>query len=154
MSEMLRIAPVTGLMIFDAPKTVQRKALEAAGLVPEAKDVKDTIVVPAQRDGFKRVFLGQHAWWAIRIAEKHRPNLKWIAGYQTLPVVAITHIAEIDHLEPYGEEGKWRVVFKGPAEALRKPIPFGDAVPGSMQGPRYATREALTRAQSVKDLMR
>jgi hypothetical protein len=154
LSEMLRIAPVMGVMIFDSPRIVQRKALEVAGLVPEARDVRDTIIVPAQRDGFERVFLGQNAWWAIRIAEKHRPNLKWIAGYQTLPVAAITHVAEIDHFEPYGEEGKWRVIFKGPAEAIHKPIPFGDAISGSMQGPRYTTHEALLRAQSVKDLLR
>jgi hypothetical protein len=153
-SEMLRIAPVMGLMIFDAPKPVQRAALAAAGLLPEPKDVKDTLVIPAQREGFERVFLGQHVWWAIRVAEKHMPNLKWIAGYQTLPTAAVTHLAEIERFEPYGDAGKWKVVFKAPATALPTPIPFGDAAPGSMQGPRYTTRDLLSRARTVKDLLR
>jgi len=114
--------------------------------------VRDTIIVPAQQEGFERVFLGENAWRAIRIAEKHRPNLKWIASYQTMPVAAVTHLAEIDHFEPYGDKGKWKVVFKERAVPLERPIPFGDAASGAMQGPRYTTRAALLSAKRVKDL--
>ena len=115
---------------------------------------RDTIIVPAQQDGFHRAFLGANAWWAIRVAEKHRPNLRWIAGYQTQPVSAITHLAEIDHFEPYGDAGKWKVVFKAPAVALQQAIPFGDAPSGAMQGSRYTTRKALLSAKTLKDLTR
>src|SRR3954451_22988138 len=128
---MLRLLPVMGLHIFETPKIPPAFALAAAGLVPEAKDVRDTIVVPAQREGFERAFLGASAWWAIRVAEKHRANLKWIAAYQVQPIGAVTHIAEIDHLEPYGDAGKYKVVFKGPAVQLEKPIPYGDAPSGT-----------------------
>jgi hypothetical protein len=86
------------------------------------------------------------------VAEKHRANLKWIAAYQTLPVAAVTHIAEISHLEPYGDDGKYKVVFKGAPGLLENPVPFGDAPPGAMQGPRYTTRSALLVAKSVKDI--
>ena len=86
--------------------------------------MKDTVIVPAQREGFEKAFIGANAWWAIRIAEKHRANLKWIAAYQVLPVAAVTHIAEIDHLEPYGDAGKFKVVFKGPATPLAHPVPY------------------------------
>jgi hypothetical protein len=92
------------------------------------------------------------AWWAIRIAEKHRANLKWIAVYRVLPIAAVTHLAEIDHIEPYGDSGKYKVVFKGSAVPLKKTIPFGDAITGSMQGPRYTTRKTLLVAHTVKDL--
>ena len=102
-----------------------------------------TVIVPAQREGFEKAFIGANAWWAIRIAEKHRANLKWIAAYQVLPVAAVTHIAEIDHLEPYGDAGKFKVVFKGPATPLAHPVPYGDAPSGAMQGPRYTTKAAL-----------
>jgi hypothetical protein len=47
-------------------------ALAAAGLTTEPKDVRDTVVVPAQREGFDKAFISANAWWAIRIAEKDR----------------------------------------------------------------------------------
>ena len=140
LNEMLRLMPIMGLPIFETPKTVPVAALAAAGLIPEPRDVKDTIVVPAQREGFEKVFLGAKAWWAIRVAEKHRANLRWIAAYQVVPIAAITHLAEIDRLEPYGDDGKFKVIFKGPAEPLARPVPYGDAPSGAMQGPRYTRR--------------
>src|SRR4051794_18686781 len=112
---MLRLMPIMGLNIFERPKTAPVAALVAAGLAPEPKeDIKDTVIVPAQREGFERAFLGANAWWAIRIAEKHQANLRWIAAYQVAPVAAITHIAEIAHIEPYGDAGKFKVLFKWP----------------------------------------
>jgi hypothetical protein len=152
LNEMLRLMPVVGLHIFELPKTPPPSALAAAGLAPEPKDLKDTIVVPAQGEGFERAFIGSNAWWAIRVAEKHKANLKWIAAYQVKPIAAVTHIAEIDHIEPFGDAGKFKVVFKGPAALLEHPIPFGDAPSGAMQGPRYTTRTAILAAKTVKDL--
>jgi hypothetical protein len=152
LNEMLRLMPVLGLHIFEKPRQPAPAALAAAGLAPAPSEVKDTIVVPAQKEGFEEAFVGQNAWWAIRVAQKHRANLKWIAAYQVLPVAAVTHIAEIDRLEPYGDEGKYKVVFKGPPSPLKHKIPFGDATPGAMQGPRYTTRASLQAAKTVKDL--
>jgi hypothetical protein len=154
LNELLRLMPVMGVHVFEMPKLPAPAALAAAGLAPEPRDIRDTIIVPAQREGFERVFLGENAWWAIRVAEKHRPNLKWIASYQTLPVAAVTHLAEIDHFEPYGDTGKWKVVFKAQAAPLERPIPFGEAPSGAMQGPRYTTRAALLSAKTLKDLTR
>lgn len=153
LNEMIRLLPIVGLHAFEMPRVIPPAAMQAAGLVPEAKDVKDTIVVPAQREGFERAFLGQHAWWAIRVAEKHRANLRWIAGYQVLPIAAVTHVAEIAAFEPYGDAGKFKVVFKGPPRQLERPIRFGDAPPGSMQGPRYTTKAMLDAAETLRDLL-
>lgn len=155
LNEMLRLMPVMGLQIFEAQKTALPPAvLKDVGLLPDPQDVKDTIVVPAQKEGFESAFLGEHAWWSIRIAEKYRANLHWIAGYQVLPTAAITHVAEIDKLEAYGDSGKWKVIFKAPAVALDQPIPYGDAPPGAMRGPRYTTHAALMAAKTLRDLLK
>jgi hypothetical protein len=83
---------------------------------------------------------------------KHRANLSWIADCQVAPIAAITHIAEIDHIEPYGDEGKFKVVFRGAATPLEHPVPYGDAPSGAMQGPRYTTKAALLAAKCLRDL--
>lgn len=154
LNEILRLMPIMGISVFEMARSPTKAALKAAGLEPEPEDRMDTIIVPAQKEGFDKVFLGENSWWAIRIAEKHRSSLKWIAAYQSAPVSAITHVAEVGRLEPYGDAGKFKVAFKGPATKLKKPIPFADAAPGSMQGPGYTTRSALLEARSVKDLLR
>jgi len=111
----------------------------------------DTIIVPAQKDGFEKVFLGQDCWYAIRISEDMLDKIKYIAAYQTQPVSAITHFAPVDRIEPYGESGKYKLVFAEKAKAIA-PVPFGDASPGSMQGPRYTTFAQLTAAKKFADL--
>lgn len=152
LDEMLRMMPTMGVHIFESAAVVHPKTPAALDLVG-AEPLKDTIVVPAQKEGFERVFIGENAWWAIRIAAKHRDHLKWIAAYQVTPICAVTYIAPIDHLEPYGDEGKFKVVFSSPAQALAKPIPFANAPSGAMQGVRYTTKERLLSAQTVKDLV-
>lgn len=116
------------------------------------RDEPDTIIVPAQKEGFERGFLGENAWWAIRIGGGMLPKIKYIAGYQTRPVQAITHVAPVARIEPYGEEGKYKVVFSEAAKEIA-PIPFGDAPSGSMQGPRYTTYAKLMNAKTVKDFV-
>ncbi len=150
--EMLRLMPLMGMQIFEKPKFPTYADLQSAGMIPAPQDVKDVIIVPAQQEGFQRVFLEQHAWWAVRIAEKHLKNLRWIAAYQVLPIAAVTHLAEIERIEPYGDAGKWKIVFKSPAVPLPKQIPFGNATTGAMQGPRYTTKSILFAAKTVKDL--
>lgn len=45
-------------------------------IVKNVADISDldTIVVPALEEGFKRVFLGEHRWWAIRVSESMIPK--------------------------------------------------------------------------------
>ncbi len=151
LNEMLRLMPVMGVHIFEEGKSEAASTKPEA--VAEAQKIPEVIVVPAQAEGFHSAFIDSNAWWAIRVAAKHRPNLKWIAAYQVLPVAAVTHLAEIDRFEPYGDEGKFKVVFKSPAEKLDRPIPYGNAISGAMQGPRYCTRKAFDEAQTVADLV-
>jgi hypothetical protein len=112
----------------------------------------DTIVVPAKPEGFEAVFLGENKWRAIRISGGMRDKIKYIAAYRTAPDSAITHIAPIDHIESYGDNGKYQLVFSEPAKPIG-PIPFGNAPSGAMQGPRYTTRSKLLAAKTVSDVL-
>jgi len=98
------------------------------------------------------VFLGEDCWYAIRISGGMLDKIKYIAAYQTQPVSAITHYAPVDRIEPYGEGGKYKLVFSEKAKPLA-PIPFGDAPTGSMQGPRYTTIAQLLAAKKITDLI-
>lgn len=150
LNEVLRILPLVGLTAFEA-KTVVKAPTVAASLTKGSDDI-DTVIVPAQPDGFQQAFIDEQAWWAIRISQAALPKLKWIAAYRVSPISAVTHIAEIDRIEPYADSGKYKVFFKGPAEPLTQIVPFGKATSGAMQGPRYTTRAKLLAAKTVKDL--
>ena len=114
-------------------------------------DSRDTVVVPAQEDGFQETFIGENCWYSIRISGGMLPKIKYIAAYRTAPVSAITHYAPVDRIEAYGNNGKYRLIFSLPAKEIPS-IPFGDAVTGSMQGPRYTSLEKLLSAKSVGEL--
>lgn len=149
--EILRILPLVGLRAFE-PRTVIKPSIAPLVATPKGADAIDTIVVPAQTEGFERAFIGAQAWWAIRIAQSKLEKLKWIAAYRVSPISAITHIAEIDRIEPYGDTGKYKLFFKGPAVALDTPVPYGAAPSGVMQAARYTTRDKVLSAKSVLDI--
>lgn len=150
--EMLQILPLVGLNAFEIPKAVAQPMAKSDVTAPKANiGGIDTIVVPAQKDGFERVFIGENAWYAIRISGGMLPKIKYIAAYQSQPVSAITHVAPVASIEPYGDSGKYKLVFSEPAKPLG-PIPFADAPSGFMQGPRYTTYEKLQKAKKVSDL--
>jgi hypothetical protein len=154
LKEILQILPLVGLRAFELPHAVVTPKAHTPPATRElqASDEPDTIIVPAQKEGFEKVFLGQNAWWAIRIAGGMLPKIKYIAAYQSHPVSAVTHFAPVDHIEPYGESGKYKVVFSEPAKPIG-PIPFGDAPSGSMQGTRYTSLKRLRAAKTVPDLL-
>ena len=112
---------------------------------------EDLIIVPAKKEGFDEVFIGMNCWYAIRIAGGKLNQIKYIAAYQSAPITAITHVAEVESIEPYGDTGKYKVNFKSPAKEI-KHVPFGDAKSGSMQGTRYSTYEKLVGANQLSDL--
>jgi len=147
LNEIYQTLPLAGLRAFEMPKTVAR---------PETKHVsiddKDTIIVPAQKDGFDRVFVGQNAWWAIRISGGMLEKIKYIAAYQTAPISAVTHIASVERIEPYGEEGKYKLIFSEPAKELENPIPVADAPRGMMQSIRYTNHDKFKTAKKVAEL--
>jgi hypothetical protein len=151
--EMLRILPLLGVRVFEKPMAVATPGESTTpGPIERHEDTRDTVIVPAQQDGFDEVFLGQHCWYAIRIGGGMLTKIKYIAAYQSNPVSAITYYAKVERIEPYGDEGKYKLIFAEPAKALPQPIPFADATTGSMQGPRYTSLAKLLAARRVSDL--
>jgi hypothetical protein len=153
LSEILQVLPLVGLRAFEIPVPVATPNASGAvtSTAPKISDEPDTVIVPAQKDGFDDVFLGQNAWWAIRIGGGMIPKIKYVAAYQSNPVKAVTHVAPVASIEPYGEEGKFKLIFSEPARPIG-PIPFADAPSGAMQGPRYTTYARLLGAKKVADL--
>lgn len=153
LKEVLQILPLVGLRAFEIPTPVSRPEAKAPDQsVTRPSSTPDTVIVPAQKEGFERVFLGQHEWHAIRISGGMLDKIKYIAAYQSAPVSAITHIAPVKQIEPYGETGKFKLVFSEPAKPI-KPIPYGAAPSGAMQGPRYTTLDRLNSAATIGELL-
>jgi hypothetical protein len=151
--EMLRILPLLGVRVFEKPKPILPPIAARVRTEPAAEPVddRDTIIVPALAEGFETVFIGQNCWYAIRIGGGMLARIKYIAAYRSAPVSAITHYAPVRQIEPYGDEGKYKLIFAEPAKAVG-PIPFADAPSGMMQGPRYTSLTKLLRAKRVADL--
>ena len=149
LKEVLQILPLVGLRVFEIPKAVAaRHASDPSHVAKPLSSKPDTIIVPAQKEGFDTVFLGEDCWYAIRISGGMLDRIKYIAAYQTQPVSAITHYAPVSRIEPYGEGGKYKVLFSEKAKEIG-PIPYGDAPMGAMQGPRYTS---LTKLQTEVSL--
>jgi hypothetical protein len=112
----------------------------------------DTIVVPAQSEGFQETFLGENRWHAIRIHGTMRPQIKHIAVYQVRPISAITHVAPVSSIEPWGDSGKFVVNFAESAEEIGpiKLVPKGRVK--ALQNIRYTTLERLQSARTLDDV--
>jgi hypothetical protein len=151
--EVLQILPLVGLRAFEFLKAVAEPKATTNDFAAKSPTSKpDTVIVPARKAGFEDVFLGEDCWYAIRISGGMLDKIKFIAAYQAEPISAITHFAAVDHIEPYGEDGKYKLVFSAKAMPIG-PIPFADAPTGSMQGPRYTTLEKLKSAKKLTDLI-
>ncbi len=153
LADILLILPMLGINAFTKPKfndapgeQVQSVADTSGYTVPV-----DTIVVPAREEGFQETFVGENCWYAIRIGAKYIPKLKYIGAYRVAPVGAITHLAEIAAIEPYGTTGKYLVRFKGVPVAI-KPIPRGENCKITMQSARYALRDKLLIARTIDEV--
>lgn len=112
----------------------------------------DTIVVPANEEGFNETFLGENKWYAIRISSSMIDRIRYIAGYQTSPISAITYYAEVSKIEKYKDTGKYIVYFKEPAKKI-EPIKLISGKSGKApQAPRYTTFEKLIKAKKIEDV--
>lgn len=116
-------------------------------------EIVDTIVVPAQEEGFKDTFLGEDRWYAIRINTSMIDKIKYIAAYQVAPVSAITHYAEVSNIELWQETGKYVVNFKNKAITLPTPVklvPNGKVK--ALQNSRYAVLEKIKSAKTLEEV--
>jgi hypothetical protein len=114
--------------------------------------ILDTIIVPANEDGFNRVFLGENCWYEIRISSSMIDRIKYIAGYQTAPISAITYFAEVSKIEKYKDTGKYIVYFKEKAKQIGpiKPKVMKKGV--APQAPRYTSYKKLISAKTLEEV--
>ncbi len=153
LDDILLVLPMLGINAFGLGKGSDDMGttLQPEPVQPNKVDSFDTIVVPAREDGFNKVFLGEDCWYAIRLNAKQIPNIKYVVGYQVAPVAAITHIAKVLKIEPYGGEGKYILRFDGPAVKIG-PIPRPPDSGIYLQGPRYAMRAKVLSAKKLDDV--
>jgi hypothetical protein len=129
----------------------QRKYESKQGL-SEDKSLFDTIVVPAQEEGFKEVFLKENRWYEIRISKSMIPHIKYIAAYQVAPISAITHWAEVKDIKLWPNSDKYVVNFTSQAKEIKhiKFVPKSKIKPP--QAPRYAVLSKILNAKTLGDV--
>lgn len=149
LNEILSILPLVEIRVFEKAKKI--KVAAQTPISKQKKNIKDTIVVPAQEKGFKDTFIGKDCWYAIRIGGGKLKEIKYIAAYQTAPISSVTHFAKVDSIEPYGDGGKYKLNFAAPAEQVG-PIKYGKAKQGIMQSPRYTSYNQLQSAKELTEL--
>lgn len=149
------LMPVLGYNIFAAAPAALSDSDEPIQPAPPSFD---TIVCPARDDGFVSAFLGQRAWWAIRIGEASLPKIKYIAMYRIAPLSAITHYGEVEKIEPYigadAGEGKFKLLLKREPIELAKPVRLGKNVHIKPQGPKYALLADILKANTLDEVFR
>ena len=134
--------------IFQEPQKIG--VSREAKPINSASTIKETIVVAAREEGFQRAFLGENGWYAIRISGGRLNEIKYIAAYQVTPISAVTHVAEIESIEPYGDKGKYRVNFLSPAQQIdHLRYEVGDSPP---QSPRYTNYKRFFNAKNLTGL--
>ena len=111
----------------------------------------DTVVVPARPDGFKKVFLGENRWYAVRVHASMKPQIKYIAAYQVAPVSGITHIAPVATIEPWQDSGKVVLNFGTPAKAVGPIKLLKGGKVHALQGLRYTNHEKLESAKTLDE---
>lgn len=114
--------------------------------------VFDTVVIPAQSEGFEKVFIGESRWYQIRMNPSALKQVKYVAAYQVSPISAITHIARVKSIEPWGNRGKWALNFFEPAIEIPYVILKKNGKIRAPQSPRYAIRERILKAKNLDDI--
>lgn len=153
------IMPVLGYNLFaDAPASASGKEGEVETPAPGSARGFDTVVCPARDDGFESAFLGQRAWWALRIRTENLPKIRYIAIYRVAPTSAITHYGEVDRIEPYTgsdePEGKYKIFLKGGPMALQRPVGLGRNTNLKPQGIKYACLADVLHATTLEDVFK
>ena len=113
----------------------------------------DTVVVPAQEEGFQETFLGENRWYQIRIHSSMIPRIKYIAAYRTTPIRAITHVARVKNIERWQNGSKYVLNFMEPATEIGpiQLVPRPNGVVRAPQAPRYTSHARLMKAANLDE---
>ncbi len=110
----------------------------------------DTVIVPAQADGFEQTAIAENRWYAIRMSAPMIPQIKFLATYRVNPVSAVTHWAPVAKIQSWKDSGKYEVVFAEPLKEFKKGVCL---VPKSKvkapQAPRYTSFARLKVAKNL-----
>jgi hypothetical protein len=111
----------------------------------------DTVVVPAQDEGFEQVFMGEDRWYKVRIHGSMIPKLKYAAVYRVAPTSAITHVAPISSIEPWQDTDKKVINFAEPAQKVGpiRLVSKGKVKP--LYSLRYTSYERLIHAKTLDE---
>ena len=112
----------------------------------------DTLVCAAKEEGFKKAFLGQKAWWAVRLNFKMIPFIKYIAIYQVAPESKITYYGKVSKIEPYEGTEKYKLFLEGDPIKLDKPVGLGKNPYLKPQGPKYTKLSTILKAKTLDDI--
>jgi hypothetical protein len=81
-----------------------------------------------------------------------KDRIKYIAGYQTAPVSAITYYAEVKKIEKYKDTSKFIIYFKESAKSIG-PIDLPKRSKGLVPySPRYTSFQKLVKAKTIRDV--
>jgi hypothetical protein len=111
----------------------------------------DTVVVPAKSGGFKKVFLGENRWHAVRIHASMKPQIKYIAAYQVKPISAITHIAPVHSIETWPDTDKVVLNFSTSAKEIGPIKLVKDGKVRALQSLRYTNHLKLESAKTLDE---
>lgn len=113
----------------------------------------DTIVVPAQEEGFQETFIGEDRWYQIRIHASMVPRIKYIASYRTSPISAITHVAPVKEIQLWKGGPKYVVNFAESAKSIGPIalVPKPNGTVKAPQGPRYTSHDRLMNAKNLDE---
>jgi len=133
-----------------APLVTDKRDTSGAEKTIDPSEI-NTIVVPARKDGFEEVFIGEDCWYAIRIHASMIPKIKFVAAYQVAPVSAITHLAEVESIEQWKDSNKYILRFARPASKIGpiKLVPKGAVK--ALQNARYTSIDRLKNAKTLDD---
>lgn len=113
----------------------------------------DTIIVPAEEEGFQQEFLGNNRWYAVSIGINMLDKLKYIAVYQKKPIGEITYYAEIASIDLYKDTGKYIIYFNGEAKKLKRSIPLNPKNPYKAPQSRvYTSIDKIVNADDTTTL--
>ncbi|MED4554073.1 hypothetical protein P9305_15175 [Lysinibacillus capsici] len=111
----------------------------------------DTIVVAAHPDGFNKVFLKDHEWYKVRMANWRKEYVKYVAIYVGSPFSQVTHYAEIKKIENI-ENGKYKKFILEEPVKLDNPISLGPMDSIGLRQSVYTRLDHMLTSKHLSDL--